>query len=238
MDYDERKAPVLAVSDAVIAKTTQPVPTIAAPVESNARILESHKELEIKDAHTRCSRAGMSKACSTTVARKRKPNSNSVSTPPARKSQTGPRRRDFQNRPAPGNLHQRDQCHGCRLERFGQTLYRRQDSRANLPGVDIGSTIEVEYQIATKGKPFISGFENFQTFDDLDKKEFQLTAPRTCKSKPFLRPRGIVKSQTNSAHGRSKFHLGRAKRQSAPRRIAASSRMGISWPEWITLPVM
>src|SRR5205814_7105320 len=48
---------------------------------------------------------------------------------------------------------------------------------ANLPGVDIGSTIEVDYEVTTKGKPFISGFETFQTFDDLDKKEVKLTAP-------------------------------------------------------------
>jgi hypothetical protein len=48
---------------------------------------------------------------------------------------------------------------------------------ANLPGVDICSTIEVEYEVNTKARPFISGFETFQTFDDLDKKEVKLTAP-------------------------------------------------------------
>src|SRR4029077_17326047 len=48
---------------------------------------------------------------------------------------------------------------------------------ANLPGVDVGSTIEVEYEINSKGKPYLSGFESFQTFDDLDQKQFRLTAP-------------------------------------------------------------
>ncbi len=39
---------------------------------------------------------------------------------------------------------------------------------ANLPGVDIGSTIEVEFEITTKGKPFSAGFESFQLPDELD----------------------------------------------------------------------
>jgi len=53
MDYDERKAPVLAISAAALAKAESKVDTSADPaVESNAKILESHKEFEIKDAHS------------------------------------------------------------------------------------------------------------------------------------------------------------------------------------------
>ena len=52
---------------------------------------------------------------------------------------------------------------------------------ANLPGVDIGSTIEVEYEITTKGKPFLSGLESFQLPDDVAKKSFVLTAPDSVK---------------------------------------------------------
>ena len=40
---------------------------------------------------------------------------------------------------------------------------------ANLPGVDIGSTIEVEFEITMKNMPFIGGFEPFQLPDDLQK---------------------------------------------------------------------
>src|SRR5438270_2948967 len=48
------------------------------------------------------------------------------------------------------------------------TLFRS----ANLPGVDIGSTIEVEYELTTKGKPFLAVFETFQAGDELEKKTF------------------------------------------------------------------
>ncbi len=52
---------------------------------------------------------------------------------------------------------------------------------ANLPGVDIGSTIEVEFEMVMKGKPFIGGFEPFQLPDDLTQKSFQLVAPAGLK---------------------------------------------------------
>ena len=48
---------------------------------------------------------------------------------------------------------------------------------ANLPGVDIGSTIEVEFEVGDQNKPFLSGFEPFQLPDELDQKSFRLTAP-------------------------------------------------------------
>jgi hypothetical protein len=48
---------------------------------------------------------------------------------------------------------------------------------ASLPGVEIGSTIEVEYEIAMHDMPYLSGFETFQFQDALDEKDFKLTAP-------------------------------------------------------------
>ena len=57
---------------------------------------------------------------------------------------------------------------------------------ANLPGVDIGSTIEVEYQISAKDKPFLSGFEPSRPSIDVDKKDVRLTAPAESPSKPSL----------------------------------------------------
>ena len=57
---------------------------------------------------------------------------------------------------------------------------------ANLPGVDIGSTIDVEYEIAMKNKPFVAGFEAFQFPNDLDKKSLQLTAPAGVKIEKMI----------------------------------------------------
>ena len=48
---------------------------------------------------------------------------------------------------------------------------------ANLPGVEVGSSIEVEYEVTDTNKPFIAGYESFQLPDALDHKTFHLTAP-------------------------------------------------------------
>ena len=77
---------------------------------------------------------------------------------------------------------------------------------ANLPGVDLGSTIEVEYEITTKGKPYLAGFEHFQTFDDLDQKEFRLKAPAAVRVQTVLTgPSGIVNAETNFTDGAALF---------------------------------
>ena len=57
MDYDERKEPVLAASVATIAKSTAPNRSDDPRVESNAQINESHKTIEIKDAHAQVLKA-------------------------------------------------------------------------------------------------------------------------------------------------------------------------------------
>ena len=64
LEYDDRKAPVHghlaeAVSRQPLGETGIPPPT--RPVESNAKILESHKELEVIDAHTAVYRVQYSK---------------------------------------------------------------------------------------------------------------------------------------------------------------------------------
>jgi hypothetical protein len=48
---------------------------------------------------------------------------------------------------------------------------------ANLPGVEIGSTIEVDYEIAYHDKAFLGGFVAFQEGDELVKKVRLVTAP-------------------------------------------------------------
>src|SRR5262249_12377055 len=67
-------------------------------------------------------------------------------------------------------------------------------------------TIELEYQVTTHGKPFLSGFESFQTFDDLDKKTVRLTAPADVAVQTFVSgANGIVKQETNSVGGAQVF---------------------------------
>jgi hypothetical protein len=77
---------------------------------------------------------------------------------------------------------------------------------ANLPGVDIGSTIEVEYQVTTKNKPFLSGWEQFQLPDELEQKTVILSAPADLKVQTLISGAdGIVHEQNRNANGEQDF---------------------------------
>src|SRR5581483_3068477 len=52
LEYNERKAPVMAVSEQAVAKAAKVDDGADTPVDSNAKILESNKELDVIDPHT------------------------------------------------------------------------------------------------------------------------------------------------------------------------------------------
>src|SRR5207244_931917 len=98
---------------------------------------------------------------------------------------------------------------------------------ANLPGVDIGSTIEVEYRIAIRGKPYLSGFEPFHAFDDLDKKDVRLMAPPGLRVQTILTgPSGIVKQEIKTNEDTQLF-------QWAADHVKALPAEGQLPPEWV-----
>jgi transglutaminase-like putative cysteine protease len=207
MEYDERKAPVMALSDqAVAAAAPSDTPSADPKVESNAEILESHKEVVVKDAHSDVYRVRYKKRV-LTYSGKKNESEVKVSYNPACEqarliravvtSKSGQCQEITTN-----EINIMDEGWNASAKRYtgGKILV------ANLPGVDIGSTIEVEFEIAAKGKPFLSGFESFQLFDDLDKKEFQLSAPSDVQVQTFLSgPAGIIKQETNTANGIQNF---------------------------------
>ncbi len=77
---------------------------------------------------------------------------------------------------------------------------------ASLPGVEIGSTIEVEFEIISTNKPFLSGFESFQLPDEMEQKSFKLTAPFYVKIQRLASGApGIVSGQVKNEGGRQEF---------------------------------
>ncbi|HEY2328183.1 MAG TPA: DUF3857 domain-containing protein, partial [Verrucomicrobiae bacterium] len=177
LDYDARKMPVLAMSGNAVAPAAavadQPVP----PVESNAEILSARKELVVQDAHTATYKVKYSKRILTYLGKKRESEVKVEFNPATQEaklvrgvviSKTGQRQEI-----SPDEINVMDAGWNASARRYtgGKILV------ANLPGVDIGSTIEVEFEITSKGRPFLSGYESFQMPDALDSKVFQLTAP-------------------------------------------------------------
>jgi transglutaminase-like putative cysteine protease len=207
MDYDERKAPVLGLSAAAITQAEIKNDSSAdTAVESNAKILESHKEFEIKDAHTETLKGRYVKQVLTYSGKKTEAEFKLGFNPACEEvklvraivtSKTGQKQEIATN-----EVNVMDAGWNASAKRYtgGKILV------ANLPGVDVGSTIEVEYEINSKDKPFLGGFETFQTFDDVEKKEVRLTAPSGVSIQTLLTgDKGIVTAQTNTAHGSQTF---------------------------------
>lgn len=228
MDYDERKAPVLAISDAAIVTAENKNDSSADPaVESNTKILESHKEFEIKDPHTEILKGRFVKQVLTYSGKKSEAEFKLGYNPACEEvkliravviSKTGQKQEIATN-----EVNVMDAGWNASAKRYtgGKILV------ANLPGVDIGSTIEVEYEVDTKGKAYLAGFETFQTFDDVEKKEVHVVAPCTVPIQTMVTGgKGIVTEQTNTLNGSQVFDW-RAEHVKA---LPAESQLP---PEWL-----
>ncbi len=65
---------------------------------------------------------------------------------------------------------------------------------ANLPGVEVGSILEVEYVSTVDGKPFFSTTQTFNGHEPIDRTTFTITAPETLKLD--VRNTGVAETQT------------------------------------------
>ncbi|HEY5043340.1 MAG TPA: DUF3857 domain-containing protein, partial [Verrucomicrobiae bacterium] len=177
MAYDGRKNLILAlkphaVTTAAAAKN-RPGQSL---VESDAEILTSHKTLKVTDPHTAVYTVAYSKRILNYGGKIREADIKIDYNPACEEariihavviSKTGAR-----HEISPGEINVMDQGWNPSAKRYtgGKVLV------ADLPGVEIGSTIEVEFQITMKDLPFLAGFEPFQFPDALDKKSFELIA--------------------------------------------------------------
>ena len=177
MEYDGRKSPVLAVT---AGRATPPVVAVKAAetVEtSDAKILEARKTLTVTDAHTAVYDVKYSKQILTYNGKKREAELKVDYNPATQDaglisavviSKTGKRESI-----STGEINVMDAGWNPSAKRYtgGKILV------ANLPNVDIGSTIEVEFAITNHDRPFLSGYESFQMPDELVTKTVSLTAP-------------------------------------------------------------
>ena len=74
---------------------------------------------------------------------------------------------------------------------------------ANLPNVEIGSTIEVEFEITSTNRPYLAGFETLQFPDALESKSVHLDRAGSLKIQKLLSgPAGGVKEADTPADRR------------------------------------
>jgi transglutaminase-like putative cysteine protease len=182
MEYDARKVPVMATPGTVTANVWEERDTVdKSPVDSNAKILDVQKTLSVTDAHNAVYHVKYSKLILTYAGKIREAEVKVGFNPSCEEakfirgvvtSKTGERQEIATN-----EINIMDAGWNAAAKRYtgGKILV------ANLPGVDIGSTIEVEYEVTTHGKPFLSGMEAFQMADEVLKKAFTLSAPDSAK---------------------------------------------------------
>ena len=181
LESDTRKAPVLAMTGRSPEPGEKSEQAAAPAVDSNTIVLDSQKELEVTDSHSAVYKIRYAKKILTYAGKIREAEVKVNYNPACEEvrfirgtviSKTGERQEISK-----GEMNVMDAAWNASAKRYtgGKVLV------ANLPGVDLGSTIEVEYELAVKGKPFIAGFEPFQLPDKLTKKSFELTAPANVK---------------------------------------------------------
>jgi hypothetical protein len=207
LEYDQRKAPIMAVAEPAPVAATDPAGDSALPpVQSNAEILESRKELAVTDAHTATLKINYSKRILTYAGKIRE---SEVKLPYNPACQTVRLTRgvvtskDGQRQEiSDGEMNEMDAGWNSSAKRYtGEKVFV-----ANLPGVEIGSVIEVGLEITTTNAPFISGFESFQLPDDLKHKSVTLTAPAGINVHQFISGKlGAIKPEHSEDGGKQTY---------------------------------
>jgi len=231
LDYDARKMPVLAVAPETAAKAVAAAsPAAPAAVQSDAVILEARKQLDVTDAHTAVYRVKYSKRILSYEGKKREAElklnfnpscENARLIHAATIARTGERAEI-----SPGEINVMDAGWNASAKRYpgGKILV------ANLPNVDLGSTIEVEFEITSTNRPYLAGFETFQFPDALESKSVHLTAPAAVKiQKRLSGPGGSVKEAVQAADGRQVFLW-------TAEKVPAQPAEGQTPPEWAFNP--
>jgi transglutaminase-like putative cysteine protease/predicted metal-binding transcription factor (methanogenesis marker protein 9) len=203
IQYDDRKSPVLSTSELTEPAVAARADTgEAAPVESDSRVLEANLDLQIKDAHTAVFKVRVVKEILNYSGKKKESEVKidyNPSIADARiiravvTSKAGSHQEISKE-----EINVMDAGWNASAKRYsgGKVLV------ANLPGVDIGSTIEVEYELAFHDKAFLSGFQPFQLDDELVQKEFRVTAPASLDLRTLDRgPAGIVSATSRVSDG-------------------------------------
>jgi transglutaminase-like putative cysteine protease len=231
VEYDARKSPVLAMVDhAVTTPETIAAPSPAPPVASDATILDCQKELEVTDPHTAIYRVKYSKRILTYAGKIREAEIKLNFNPACQEarfirgvvtSKTGQRQEISK-----GEINIMDADWSASAKRYtGEKILV-----ANLPGVDIGSTIEVEFEITMKDMPFVAGFEPFQLPDDLQQKSFQLTAPANVKIEKTVTGGGPLQAASSTDNSNRQVYRWNAEK------IKARPAEQQLPPDWICTP--
>ena len=204
IELDVRKAPVLAVAPGAVASRGEFAAAEVRPVESDIRVLESRHEYNVQDAHAAILRV-VSRLEVLTYHGKKEFSELKIPFNPACEdvhlvravvnSPAGVRREVSE-----GEIHVMDAGWNASARRYtGGKVFV-----ANLPGVEIGSTIEFEYTVASHDRPFVSAFTPFQADNEIVRKAEVVRAPAGLPVRTWLtEPAGIVREKRSADAGKA-----------------------------------
>ena len=230
MQYDGRKSPVLALSKTASEKPAAAAAAgPAAAVNSDAKILDVSKQLTVTDAHSAVSRVKYSKQILSYHGKQREaelkldfnPATQSAKLVRAAVISKDGKREEV----SPGEINIMDAGWNASAKRYtgGKVLV------ANLPNVEIGSTIEVEFEITATNRAFLAGFDSFQLGDELVQKFFTVTTPDKLKLQQLVSgPADRIHAFHQDASGVQSFQWSAAN-------VKALPSEGQTPPEWTFL---
>ena len=227
LDYDARKMPVLTLGKVDGEKKTVANVSATKPVQSDALVLESRKQLDVIDAHTAVYHVSYSKRILSYEGKKREAELKIEFNPATQAARllraVNIARTGERSEISPGEINVMDAGWNASAKRYtgAKTLV------ANLPNVDIGSTIEVEFEITETNRPFVAGFESFQLADELQGKSVTLTAPAGLKiAKRVSGLPGSVKESSERTGDRQTLRW-------TAEKVKAQPAEGQLPPEWV-----
>ena len=204
MVYDGRKSPILAVTAKPAASVVTAEAAASAAVSSDAKILHSDKTLTFTDAHTAVFRVKYSKQILSYNGKKReaelKLDFNPATESARLISGTVIGKDGKRETISDSEINVMDAGWNASAKRYtgGKVLV------ANLPDVAIGSTIEVEFEVAYHGRPFLAGSDLFQLPDEVAAKSFTITAPDGLPLQTRVTgPEGIIQAAKTEKDGQT-----------------------------------
>lgn len=100
---------------------------------------------------------------------------------------------------------------------------------ANLPGVEIGSTIDVEYEVMVKDKPFYSNIFYFREEYPIDKLKVTLTVPKDIPIRIIKKNADCVIEKIESGNGGTRYEWNVVNQEALLKEVSTP-------PQWVFVP--
>ena len=100
---------------------------------------------------------------------------------------------------------------------------------ANLPGVEIGSIVDVEYEVMAKDKPFYSDIFYFREEYPIDNLKITLTAPKDIPIRVIKKNTDCVTEKIESNNGGTRYEWNVVKQEALLKEVSTP-------PQWVFVP--